>query len=161
MITCRIQNPDTLRAGRVGAAHGGAASGAGLGRTECRRDDPARGQPCLLPSSVSRTHSRERSSEAQTNKKPNVNLSNPKTENTTGASGRCARRSGGAGSGRTERQQNCSPRKQASLVPSKVPGHALHEKGLQRQIGVGPLVSSQKERTLLVPLIRNKPMINR
>ena len=34
-----------------------------------------------------------------------------------------------------------------------VPGHALHEKGLQRQIGVGTLVSSQERRALLVPLI--------
>ena len=33
-----------------------------------------------------------------------------------------------------------------------IPGHALHEKGLQRQIGVGPLVGSQEERALLVPL---------
>ena len=33
------------------------------------------------------------------------------------------------------------------------PGHALHEKGLQRQRGVGPLVSSQEERALLVPVI--------
>ena len=30
-------------------------------------------------------------------------------------------------------------------------GHALHEKGLQRQKGVGPLVSSQEQRALLVP----------
>ena len=35
----------------------------------------------------------------------------------------------------------------------RVPGHALHEKGLQRQKGVGPLVSSQEERALLVPVI--------
>ena len=47
------------------------------------------------------------------------NLSNPKPGHTTGASGRSARRGGGAGSGRTGCQQNCSPRKQASLVPSK------------------------------------------
>ena len=32
-------------------------------------------------------------------------------------------------------------------------GHALHEKGLQRQIVDGTLVSSQEERALLVPLI--------
>ena len=46
-------------------------------------------------------------------------LSNPKPGHTTGASGRSARRGGGAGSGRTGCQQNCSPRKQASLAPSK------------------------------------------
>ena len=34
-----------------------------------------------------------------------------------------------------------------------IPGHALHEKGLQRQKSVGPLVSSQEERALLVPVI--------
>ena len=33
------------------------------------------------------------------------------------------------------------------------PGHALHEKGLQRQIGVGTLVSSQERRALFVPRI--------
>ena len=33
------------------------------------------------------------------------------------------------------------------------PGHALHEKGLQRQMGVGTLVSSQEERALLVLVI--------
>ena len=32
-----------------------------------------------------------------------------------------------------------------------VPGHALHEKGLQRQKGVGLLVSSQEQRALFVP----------
>ena len=32
-----------------------------------------------------------------------------------------------------------------------IPGHALHEKGLQRQKNVGPLVSSQEQRALLVP----------
>ena len=34
-----------------------------------------------------------------------------------------------------------------------IPGHALHEKGLQRQKGVGPLVSSQEKRELLILLI--------
>ena len=33
------------------------------------------------------------------------------------------------------------------------PGHALHKKGLQRQIGVGTLVNSQQRRALAVPLI--------
>ena len=37
--------------------------------------------------------------------------------------------------------------------PSLVPGHALHEKGLQIQIGVVPLVGSQEQRALLVPVI--------
>ena len=34
-----------------------------------------------------------------------------------------------------------------------VPGHAWYENGLQRQIGAGTLVSSQEQRTLLVPVI--------
>ena len=34
-----------------------------------------------------------------------------------------------------------------------VPGHALHEKGSQRQKGAVPLVGSQGERALLVSLI--------
>ena len=34
-----------------------------------------------------------------------------------------------------------------------IPGHALHEKGLQRQKGVVPLVGSQEQRALLVPVI--------
>ena len=34
-----------------------------------------------------------------------------------------------------------------------IPGHALHEKGLQGQKGAGPLVSSHEERALAVPLI--------
>ena len=35
----------------------------------------------------------------------------------------------------------------------QVPGHALHEKSLQRQIGVGTQVSSQEQIALLVALI--------
>ena len=34
-----------------------------------------------------------------------------------------------------------------------IPGHALHEKGLQRQIGVCTLVSSQERRAAVVPRI--------
>ena len=37
------------------------------------------------------------------------------------------------------------------------PEHALHEKGSQIQKGVGPLVSSQEERALLVSLINRLP----
>ena len=33
------------------------------------------------------------------------------------------------------------------------PGHALHEKGLQRQMDVGTLVNSQQRRALTVPVI--------
>ena len=38
-------------------------------------------------------------------------------------------------------------------VESVVPGHALHEKGLQRQKSVGPRNSSKEQRALLDPLI--------
>ena len=46
------------------------------------------------------------------------------------------------------------------------PGRALHEKGLQRQIGVGTLVSSQERRAPAVPLINRlatagQPLVNR
>ena len=50
---------------------------------------------------------------------PCMNLSNPKPGHTTGGSGRSARRSGRAGSGKIGCQQNYSPRKQKSIVPSK------------------------------------------
>ena len=36
----------------------------------------------------------------------------------------------------------------------EIPGHALHEKGLQTQKGVGPLVSSQEERGLLALVVK-------
>ena len=48
--TCRTQNPDIQRAGRVGAAHGGAAGRqgeAGPGRTRRRRDGSPRKQQTL------------------------------------------------------------------------------------------------------------------
>ena len=34
-----------------------------------------------------------------------------------------------------------------------IPGHALHEKCLQRQKGVVPLVGSQEQRALIAPLV--------
>ena len=46
-------------------------------------------------------------------------LSSPKPGHTTSGSGRGARRSGGMGSGNTGCQHNFSPRRRASLVPSK------------------------------------------
>ena len=47
-----------------------------------------------------------------------------------------------------------------------IPGHGLHEKGLQRQIAVGTLVNSQQRRALAVPLLNrgqtaDKPRMNR
>ena len=48
-----------------------------------------------------------------------MNLPRPKLGHTTGGSRRGARRGGGAGSGRTVCQQNCSPREQSFLALSK------------------------------------------
>ena len=47
----------------------------------------------------------------------------------------------------------CKPFSCKACPGKRVPGHAVHEKGLQRQIGVGTLVSSQERRALAVPLI--------
>ena len=53
----------------------------------------------------------------------------------------------------------CRPsvRRLASTCPQyvRVPGHALHKKGLQRQISDGTLVSSQERRAAVVPLINH------
>ena len=59
-------------------------------------------------------------SDSTGNKNKN-NLSNPKPGHTTGESGRSARRSGRARSGKIECQQNYSPREQRSIVPSRAP----------------------------------------
>ena len=45
------------------------------------------------------------------------------------------------------------------VLPSVFPGHALHEKSLQRQIGVGTLISSQERRALFRP--GDLPRLNR
>ena len=42
-----------------------------------------------------------------------------------------------------------------------VPRYALHEKDLIRQKGFGPLVSSQEERALLVPLVKHEKAANK
>ena len=54
----------------------------------------------------------------------------------------------------------------AKQLFSRIPANVLHEKGLQRQIGVGTLVSSQERRALAVPLINRlsaagQPLVNR
>ena len=54
---------------------------------------------------------------------------------------------------------NLMPNILGKLFHISFPGHALHEKDLQRQKGDSPLVSSQEQRELLVPVI--KPLINR
>ena len=47
--------------------------------------------------------------------------------------------------------------KTATILVLNVPGHALHEQGLQRQKGVGPLVSRHGQRAFLVPRINRLP----
>ena len=47
-----------------------------------------------------------------------------------------------------------------NLERHHVPGHALHENCLQRQIGVDTLVSSWERRALAVPLINRLPTAN-
>ena len=98
-LICRIQNPDTPRAGRVGAAHGGAAGrgGAGSDGTPVGRS----GQETTLRffSSEWRTLSLT-SLRKHEQSNSYLNLSNPKPGHTTGASGRGAQWGGGAGPGR-------------------------------------------------------------
>ena len=50
--TCRVQNPDTQRAGRVGTAQGGWRGGAMLGKTKFRHFSRLGSQPRLWPSSA-------------------------------------------------------------------------------------------------------------
>ena len=77
------------------------------------------------------------------------NLSNPKPGHTTGGSGRGARRSGQAGSGKIGCQRNHSPRKQKSTVLSKIhPLHPLHPFG----IGFTRFHSTNSTTAFLAPL---------
>ena len=52
IITCRVQNPDTHRAGRVGAAHSGRWGGGKLGKPSCRHFGRPRRKTSLFPSRV-------------------------------------------------------------------------------------------------------------
>lgn len=53
-LTCRSQNPDIPRARPNGAAHGGTARGAGLGRIGCRQIGPPKKIPSLFPPKASK-----------------------------------------------------------------------------------------------------------
>ena len=76
-------------------------------------------------------------------------------------------------SGNFSRPPLCAPGSHDQPVPCPglgsdklFPGHALHEKGLQRQIGVGTLVNSQQRRALAVPVTNRwstagHPLVNR
>ena len=78
-------------------------------------------------------------------------LSSPKPGHTTGGSGRGARRGGGAGSGRTGCQQNCSPRRQASLVPPKA--------SKTRRLNVSP--EARTSEILCKPVEEQNPRLTR
>ena len=82
-------------------------------------------------------------------------LSSPKHGHTTGGACRIdavhGGRRGGAKLGRTGCRHFGRAEDQLSLYPSSIPGHALHEEGLQRQIAVDTLVNSQQRRALAVP----------
>ena len=52
VLTCRVQNPDTQRAGRVGTAQGGRRGGATLGRTRFRHFGRLGSQQPLWPPSA-------------------------------------------------------------------------------------------------------------
>ena len=57
-------------------------------------------------------------------------------------------------------------RASTACQPLVFPGHALHEKGLQRQIAVSTLVNSQQRRALAVPRLNRwstagQPLVNR
>ena len=102
-----------------GSRRGGARRGgrAGPGQTGRRRVCPPRKQATPLSPRASKTTVLNDPSEARTNEQ--AYLSNPKPGHITGGSGRSARRSGRAGSGKIGCQQNYSPRKQKSIVLSK------------------------------------------
>ena len=78
------------------------------------------------------------------------NLSNPKPGHTTSGSGRGARRSRRAGSGKIGCQQNYSPRKQRSTVPSKA--------SKKRRFNVSP--EARTNEILCKPNTATKPAVN-
>ena len=80
-----------------------------------------------------------------------TNLSNPKPGHTTGGSGRGARRNGRAGSGRIACQQNSSPRKHKSRVPSK--------ESQKRRLSVSP--EARTGEILCKPMEEQNPRLTR
>ena len=78
------------------------------------------------------------------------NLSSPKPGHTTGGR-RGARRGGGAGSGRTVCQQNCSPREKSFLALSKA--------SKTRRLNVSP--EARTSEILCKPTEQQNPRLNR
>ena len=104
------------RSGRGDAQRGGWARRGWVGQDAVGSIRPGDNPPSCPP--ANREHCPELLFES-TNNLIRIYLSNPKPGHTTGGSGRSARRSGQAGSGKIECQQNYSPRKQKTTVPSK------------------------------------------
>ena len=84
-VTCRVQNPDIPRAGRVGA-HGGSGrgarrgGGAESGRTGCQQNISPRRRPSLVPSKASNSRRLNGFPEARTSEikcKPNAGTKSP------------------------------------------------------------------------------------
>ena len=110
--------------GKHGHTTGGSGRGArrngraGSGRISCQQNCSHRKHKSRVPSKGSHKCRVRVSPEARTSEILCKHLSNPKPGHTTGGSGRGARRSGQAGSGKIGCQQNYSLRKQKSTVLS-------------------------------------------
>ena len=85
----------------------------------------------------------------------------PRPRSAPAASPRCAMPGSGAtrlaSPNRVSSQPPCfaAPRRpwDIRVLELQIPGYASHDKGLQRQIGDSPLVSSQEQRALAVPQV--------
>ena len=125
---------------------------AGSGRVECQQNCSLMKNGSVAPPKASNKRRLNVSPEARISEtlcKPN--LSSPKPGHTTGGSGRGARRGGGAGSGRTGCQQNCSPWGHASVVSSKA--------SKTRRLNVSP--EARTSEILCKPMGKQNPRLTR
>ena len=111
---------------RTRTYHGRVGSGRTAGRRGGARQEGTPTEQYAQETSAPGTHQGIEETSPQrlsrsTNKHNPMYLPNPKPGNTTGGSGRSARRSGQAGSGKIRCLQNFSAKKQKSIVPSKAP----------------------------------------
>ena len=158
---CRIQDPNIPRAGRVGAAHGGA----GPGRTGRRRIGSSWKQPSLVLPRASSTYVLNASPGARTSEILCKPVEEPNPLLTSGLSAVYPRDDGRSSFLAADQWTgaNCvfvnlfharhvRENKYFTYIHIKhIPGDALHEKGLEGQKSASPLVSSRKRRALLVP----------
>ena len=129
-----------------GARRGG---GAGSGSTGCQQSCSSRKQASLVPSKASKTRRLNDFPEARTSEilcKPNAGTKSP-VDNRFVTGTRSALRCWLLTSGPTP---FCLCEPFSCKAYPGIPGHALHEKGLQGQIGVGTLVSNQERRARAV-----------